>query len=745
MFWTAGVAFSLVAAAGHTRAFAQTYVFDTTTGVVTMNGSTTNLFQGVAVVDRGVNQRLRSWSVQGDMNVGNGVTVQFVGSNLAEVRVGGNLRIYPVGLVTASAVGMSGGSGGGNGGAGGAGAVDGGAGGSGGGAGTFYNGSLGANGSGSTAGVGGALPRRGGNGGAGTTSVGNDGATGEPRVAGMDGQAGASGASGSLGGFGVGNSAFGSPAGTGGTGGSAGVATPVSGGAGVGGSGGANFGNNGNSGGSGMYGANGAPGGNGGAGTYAADVNSYAPTWPASMWLSAGNGGHGGGGGGHGGGGSGGSSGAAGGGGGAGAGNVFTRGGGGGGGGAGGAGAQGIAGGTGGNGGRGGGAGGGVQFTVNGRIQNDGAISATGADGWPGFSGQYIETATAGGTGGSGGSAGNTGASTGGVGGRGGDGGASGASGRGGNGGAGSSGAGGGIMLLASQIAGTGRIDLRGGFFAPAGRLIYQDAVTAPVSFNYAAPPAQESYTTLYLPRTYGLYFAMYTPNIVPTSIDLPGLDGGPGPYGLLPASLNDPVINAGIAAAPSRARLMIVRYNAGPAGFALSYNNAQPDSTTSAYDMYVIYRLGGAGISVTVNNWYVAKHPFTSMAEFGGNAGNDNLPSMPIGRAWACLGPATGTQNILLGLGGLTGTVAVEDPADAPTVTYLFEACGTADVGRQGGLRGGDGVLDNNDFIAFIGLFFDANAAADVGVQGGGPGHDGQFDNNDFIAFINAFFAGCS
>ncbi len=66
------------------------------------------------------------------------------------------------------------------------------------------------------------------------------------------------------------------------------------------------------------------------------------------------------------------------------------------------------------------------------------------------------------------------------------------------------------------------------------------------------------------------------------------------------------------------------------------------------------------------------------------------------------------------------------------------------ADLGQQGGLSGGDGLLDNNDFIVFIDDFFNANALADVGVQGGLHGSDGLFDNNDFIAFIDLFFAGC-
>jgi photosystem II stability/assembly factor-like uncharacterized protein len=66
------------------------------------------------------------------------------------------------------------------------------------------------------------------------------------------------------------------------------------------------------------------------------------------------------------------------------------------------------------------------------------------------------------------------------------------------------------------------------------------------------------------------------------------------------------------------------------------------------------------------------------------------------------------------------------------------------ADLGTAGGVPGHDGLLNNNDFIAFITYFFNSDPAADVGSAGGLPGSDGQFNNNDFIAFINLFFAGC-
>ena len=77
--------------------------------------------------------------------------------------------------------------------------------------------------------------------------------------------------------------------------------------------------------------------------------------------------------------------------------------------------------------------------------------------------------------------------------------------------------------------------------------------------------------------------------------------------------------------------------------------------------------------------------------------------------------------------------------------VTIAF-TCGPADVGAAGGVYTpcGDGLLDNNDFIAFIDLFFAASPIADRGSAGGFPGTDNSWDNNDFIVFINQFFEGC-
>ncbi|MBY0308952.1 MAG: hypothetical protein K2Q09_09440, partial [Phycisphaerales bacterium] len=104
---------------------------------------------------------------------------------------------------------------------------------------------------------------------------------------------------------------------------------------------------------------------------------------------------------------------------------------------------------------------------------------------------------------------------------------------------------------------------------------------------------------------------------------------------------------------------------------------------------------------------------------------------------------PTTGAVSLDLfkpGAPGAPSTVAV---AGVP-VPATPAQCGPADMGRQGGLAGQDGQLDNNDFVVMINFFFANDGRADLGQQGGLVGADGQFDNNDFIVFINLFFAGC-
>jgi hypothetical protein len=85
-----------------------------------------------------------------------------------------------------------------------------------------------------------------------------------------------------------------------------------------------------------------------------------------------------------------------------------------------------------------------------------------------------------------------------------------------------------------------------------------------------------------------------------------------------------------------------------------------------------------------------------------------------------------------------------IATPSMGGFATYVRPPCGAADIGKQGGLRGADGHLDNNDFVVFIDLFFAHDARADFGAQGGIVGSDGLYDNNDFVVFIDEFFFGC-
>jgi hypothetical protein len=88
------------------------------------------------------------------------------------------------------------------------------------------------------------------------------------------------------------------------------------------------------------------------------------------------------------------------------------------------------------------------------------------------------------------------------------------------------------------------------------------------------------------------------------------------------------------------------------------------------------------------------------------------------------------------------TGTT---DVVAGTTSSSLLRVGGCpADIGKQGGIAGSDGSLDNNDFVVFIDLFFNHDWRADRGIQGGVPGTDGAFDNNDFVVYIDQFFGGC-
>jgi hypothetical protein len=125
-------------------------------------------------------------------------------------------------------------------------------------------------------------------------------------------------------------------------------------------------------------------------------------------------------------------------------------------------------------------------------------------------------------------------------------------------------------------------------------------------------------------------------------------------------------------------------------------------------------------------------------------NVGPEGLPVLSTARDFitglsgaegGCLDPRTNTF-LFSTFGGGAGVIAV--PGFTPP------QCGASDIGRNGGIEGHDGLLNNNDFIVFVARFFANDMRADVGRAGGLGGSDGLLDNNDFIAFITTFFAGC-
>ncbi|MBY0307996.1 MAG: tail fiber protein, partial [Phycisphaerales bacterium] len=97
----------------------------------------------------------------------------------------------------------------------------------------------------------------------------------------------------------------------------------------------------------------------------------------------------------------------------------------------------------------------------------------------------------------------------------------------------------------------------------------------------------------------------------------------------------------------------------------------------------------------------------------FGGDGVNTfRLPDL---RGRVPMGAQNGVYPAGMVLGAAETTLTLDTmPAHAHALPCR------ADLGRQGGVQGPDGALDNNDFIVFISRFFDADPLADVGRQGG-------------------------
>lgn len=99
---------------------------------------------------------------------------------------------------------------------------------------------------------------------------------------------------------------------------------------------------------------------------------------------------------------------------------------------------------------------------------------------------------------------------------------------------------------------------------------------------------------------------------------------------------------------------------------------------------------------------------------------------------------PPPPPANVLMVVSVTGGSVSVTGNTTIPT---SGNRSSLADVGKQGGLLGPDGLFTSDDFVVFIDKFFASDPLADVGAQGGVATPDGLWDNNDFVVFINAFF----
>jgi hypothetical protein len=600
-------------------------------------------------------------------------------------------------------------------------------------------------------GAGGNAPRPGGRGGDGTFSSASPGINGLARGPAVAGNPGSPGVAGGNGSRAVGNNLPGGAGGAGGsTGGAPGAFVLASGGAGAGGA--AGLGNQpGGNGTAGLNGTDGLPGSPGSPGSSGQNGAFFDPGTDYSTPIG-GNGGGAGGTGASGGSGSGGSTGGSGGGGGAAQGSLFNFANGGGGGGAGGGGGRGGSGGASGPSGFGGGGGGAVEFWVLGKVVSAGLIDASGGDGQfgvltPGQAGFF------GGPGGAGGLGAFRGPlARGGNGGAGGAGGQGGRGGNGGTGGRGGGGAGGAVTFNAMYflpLPGAG-INVAGGVGglgpAPNGRVFFADFVAGPSTLPVVSGVSRSDTGVIRYSNPVSPYFPNQSlPNIVSDASDPQGnleIQGGPSPYGILPGTLADRGVTAVLGTIPPRARAAVIRYNGGPTSFDVRYAIAS-DAPVSQYDMYLIANLTpNAQSTVSINN--VPLYTFPAATRFTAPAPQTPIGSLPANTAWAVCGPVNDNLDLTVRFGPWTRQLSIPDAVTTPQVVYIFEPCGLADLGGEGGLSSPDGELDNNDFIVFINLFFDSTPAADIGSEGGATGADGLFDNNDFIIFINQFFTGC-
>jgi hypothetical protein len=225
---------------------------------------------------------------------------------------------------------------------------------------------------------------------------------------------------------------------------------------------------------------------------------------------------------------------------------------------------------------------------------------------------------------------------------------------------------------------------------------------------------------------------------------------------------------------ASDNATVMLFKFNdppgttnpvdSGPSHFNATVGTGFPDATSPVFGFPanpaatavidqsagVVCPGGGANFSVTATGgaplfyqWQLETAPGQWLS-----LGNDPAPLPCGGNASFAYAAPINSPAVTIGSHGCPGPFNVR--------CLVTSACGTvassparlfispADIGRQGGVPGSDGVHDNNDFVVFIDDFFNSRPEADVGATGGVLGSDGQFNNNDFVSFIDLFFGDC-
>jgi hypothetical protein len=249
-------------------------------------------------------------------------------------------------------------------------------------------------------------------------------------------------------------------------------------------------------------------------------------------------------------------------------------------------------------------------------------------------------------------------------------------------------------------------------------------------------------------------------------------IDGGlePGTLGTvssIPTSLSDVTWNNGLTLQASRTYWLVMKAAAGTVNWSWKTANA---GTRAGFT-----QVRGSADDGAAASWWTSDIYPTQITVTAAPCSSPSIGTPPAAAVAACGSTATLTVSASATTGmtyrwrrnstpladgghvwGATSaslTIASLTGADAGSYDVVVStSCGparslavrSADVGSQGGILGGGGSLNNNDFVVFIDAFLNNLATAGLGSQGAVFGSDGVLDNNDFAVFIDLFFSGC-